>query len=157
MGQTKIILIIVICAVIFAALCALAVFLLLKRKKTPRYYLKNSLMTHVENEYYKIFDSFFGDDYIILPQINLASVIEKEGSGYRNELFRNVDFGVFDFNYRPILLIEINDSTHLRKDRISRDKKVNAICKKARIPLVTFRTSDGIDRSVIYRDLKKYL
>ena len=157
MGNGNSLLFIVIgVAVLLAALVVVAL-ILAKKRQAPRYRLKNSLLTRVEYEYYVIFDSYFGDDYRILPQINLASVIEKEGSGYRSELFRNVDFGVFDFNYRPILLIEINDSTHLRKDRISRDKKVNAICKKAHIPLVTFWTSDGIDKEAIYQKLKKYL
>ncbi len=140
----------------FLILIILVIYFL-TRKRGPDYVVKAPLMTKPEREYYNIFLSYFGQDYIILPQINLASVIDKVGKGYRSELFRNVDFGVFDYNYHPILLIEINDNTHFKKDRIERDKHVNEICKKAKLPLVTFWTKDGIDNKVIYRTLKKYL
>ena len=143
--------------VILAVIVIFIIVRLSLRKKTPSYYLKDSLLTPTEISYYNIINGYFGNDYLILPQINLASVIDKQGGGFRNELFRNVDIGIFDHNFRPILLIEINDNTHLKKDRQERDKKVNDICKKARIPLVTFWTKDGFDREDIYRTIKKYL
>ena len=130
---------------------------LTSKKKEARYYLKQSLLTQTEIEYFTVLEYYFGKDYRVLPQVNLASIIDKEGEGFRNELFRNVDFGIFDEDFRPIVLIEINDDTHLRKDRIIRDEKVNLIAKKARIPLVTFWTRDGFDREKIYNEIKKYL
>lgn len=140
-----------------AVLIVIIIIYFLFRKRGPKYVVKDSLMTQTEYDYFKIINSYFGADYLILPQINLAAVIDKVGEGYRTELFRNADFGVFDYNYRPILLIEINDNTHFRKDRIERDKKVNEICKKAKLPLVTFWTKDGINNEAIYKALSKYL
>ena len=143
-----------------ALLVAVIVFVVIKLvfgKKSPAYFLKDSLLTQTEINYYNVLNACFGEDYLILPQINLASVIDKQGGGYRSELFRNADFGIFDKNFRPILLIEINDNTHLRRDRIERDKKVNLICKKAHIQLVTFWTKDGFDRETVYRTIRKYL
>ncbi len=134
----------------------ITVFLIFK-KRGPDYVVKERLMSKTEYDYYKIFDAFYGDEYLIFPQVNLAAVIDKVGEGYRTELFRNADFGVFDYNYRPVLLIEINDNTHLRKDRIERDKKVSEICKKAKLPLVTFWTKDGIDEQAIVKKLSAYL
>lgn len=127
------------------------------RKRGPYYVVKERLMSKTEYDYYKIFDAYFGDKYVILPQVNLAAVIDKVGEGYRTELFRNADFGVFDYNYRPLLLIEINDNTHFRKDRVLRDEKVKEICKKAKLPLVTFWTKDGVDEQYIFKTLSKYL
>lgn len=147
-----------IAVIVGLAVLVIIVTLLLKKKANePHYILKDRLLTRTEIEYYNVINSFFGEDYLILPQINLASVIDKEGAGYRSELFRNIDFGIFDFNFRPVLLIEINDNTHFRKDRIERDKKVADICKKARIPLVTFWTKDGLKQDYIYKTIKKYL
>lgn len=140
-----------------AILIVIIIIYFLFRKRGPKYVVKDSLMTQTEYDYFKIINAYFGDNYLILPQINLAAVIDKVGEGYRTELFRNADFGVFDYNYRPILLIEINDNTHFRKDRIERDKKVNEICKKAKLPLVTFWTKDGINNDVIYKTLSRYL
>ncbi len=140
-----------------AVLIVIIIIYFLFRKRGPKYVVKDSLMTQTEYDYFKIINAYFGDNYLILPQINLAAVIDKVGEGYRTELFRNADFGVFDYNYRPVLLIEINDATHFRKDRIERDKKVNEICKKAKLPLVTFWTKDGINNEVIYKTLSRYL
>ena len=50
----------------------------------------------------------------IVPQVNLASIIEKK-SDYRfnTELFRNIDFGIFSADYgKLLLLIELNDESH---------------------------------------------
>lgn len=140
-----------------AVIVIILLIFIFTRKRKPRYVLKDSLMSRTEYEYFKIFDAYFGDKYIILPQINLASIIDKVGEGFRTELFRNVDFGVFDYNYRPVLLIEINDNTHFRKDRVERDEKVIEICKKAKIPLICFWTKDGIDNQKIYKTLSKHL
>ena len=150
----------IIVGIAIAAVISLAAFIavrIIQKKRESRYYLKDSLLTSCEMQYFKILDAYFGKDYRVLPQINLASVIEKGGQGFRTELFRNVDFGIFDYNFRPILLIEINDNSHFRKDRIERDESVQLITKKARIPLITFWTKDGINEKQIYNTIKKYL
>ncbi len=132
--------------VVLVSFCIAVIFaLLIKKAKQPRYYVKESLLTPTELEYLQVICALLGNDYLVLPQVNLASVIDKKGdSNFRNELFRNIDFGVFNKDFKPLVLIEINDNTHFRKDRIERDKKVATICKKAGIPLVTFWVKDGI-------------
>ena len=149
--------ILAVIAALFITIAAIVIAKILSKKRSAHYKLKDSLLTQTEIEYFNVLDFYFGKDYRILPQINLASVIDKIGEGFRTELFRNVDFGIFGEDFRPILLIEINDDTHTRKDRIERDEKVNLIVKKARIPLVTFWTRDGIDGETIYKTIKKYL
>lgn len=40
------------------------------------------------------------DKYIIMPQINLASFVQKtRNSKYNNELFKNIDFAIFSKYY----------------------------------------------------------
>ena len=34
-------------------------------------------------------------NYIIIPQVNLASIIHKKNAKYCTELFRNIDFGKY--------------------------------------------------------------
>ena len=54
-------------------------------------------------------------------------------------MFRNVDFAIFDKDYKNILLlIELNDKTHSSKRRISRDLKVEKIVNQAGIKLIKF-------------------
>lgn len=105
-------------------------------------YKQKKIMTKTEEYFYNIFkyvETEFG--YIVQPQVNLASIIEKETSHkYINELFRNIDFAIFDKDYsKLLLLIEINDNSHfLSSERIERDNKVNSILKDANIKLVKF-------------------
>lgn len=122
------------------------------------YSAKKSLMTDCEKEFFRAFQEIVGLNYTVQPQINLASIIDKESQQrYRNELFRNIDFGIFDANYSLKLLIEINDASHIQKERGARDSKVRAICEEAGIPLVTFWTKYGVNKPYIYNQLAKYL
>ena len=127
-------------------------------KSPSTYSLKNSIMTECEKDFFAVFKEIIEPQYTIQPQINLASVIDKEHhTKYRNELFRNIDFGIFDKNYSLILLIEINDQSHTQSHRIDRDNKVKSICADAGIPLITFWTKYGIDKEYIYNRLLEYL
>lgn len=112
----------------------------------PSYASKGAIMTDCEKEYFKVIRQLVEPKYTVQPQINLASVVSKEShSKYRSELFRNVDFGIFDRDYNIKVLIEINDKTHTQADRVQRDQKVNQICAEAGIPLITFWTKYGIN------------
>ena len=107
------------------------------------YYLKKSLMTKYEKYFYDILIELKDELEIeIMPQVNLASIVNKVGnSKFRNELFRNIDFGVFTKDYTELLLlIEINDKTHKQINRKIRDKKVDMIVKSAGIRLIKFYT-----------------
>ena len=90
------------------------------------YQQKESLITNYEKYFYDILEENFGNNYKIQTQVNLASIIKKnDNSKYSNELFRNIDFGIFEkATLKPLLLIEINDSTHKKSDRYQRDLKV---------------------------------
>lgn len=122
------------------------------------YTSKSSIMTECEKEYFDVIRNIVGESYIVQPQINLASVINKaQGSKYQNELFRNIDFGIFDCYYNLKLLIEINDSTHERSDRIERDRKVHHICQEAGIPIITFWTKFGVNESYIEKRIREYI
>lgn len=122
------------------------------------YSAKNHLMTDCEKKFFVTINNILQGKYILQPQINLASVIEKESfEKYRNELFRNIDFGVFDKSYKLLLLIEINDQTHQEKKRQERDRKVKTICQKAGIPLIVFWTKFGCNQEYIHKRLAEYL
>lgn len=147
----------IIVAVIAVLLILLAIFIHKKRTE-PKYFAKEAFLTPTEIEYYNILSALVGDNYLLFPQINLATVVDKEYVyNSRTDLFRNIDFGVFDYNFKPILMIEINDNSHFRKDRIERDQKVSTILKKAKLPLMTLWVKDGIDINEIRYKLSKYI
>ena len=132
-----------------------------KNQSSQVKYQSKQLMSKYEKNFYEILSKNFAQDYIIMPQVNLASIIEKIKdfpTQYQNELYRNIDFGIFDKNsMKPLLLIEINDKTHNQPDRIKRDLKVKEICNQANIKLITFYTKYDNKPNYIISRVKKEL
>lgn len=122
------------------------------------YYKKESLITESEKKYFHAIKRIIGEQYILQPQINLASIVEKtKKHKYQNELYRNIDFGIFTPDYQLIALIEINDNTHNTQKRKARDHKVKDICEQAEIPLITFWTKYGVNEDYIEKRIKEVI
>lgn len=123
-------------------------------------YEQKEFMSYYEKYFYDILKDIERDyDVIVQPQVNLASVIEKNiKHKYVNELFRNIDFGIFDKNFHKLLLaIEINDSSHLKKDRIIRDLKVEKILNQANIKLIKCYTNMPNEKLYVTNRILTYL
>lgn len=118
--------------------------------QTYRYELKNSLITETEKTYLTEIKKVLPQGYFVQPQVNLASIIYKTDKKFcYTDLYRNIDACVFDMTYKPIFLIEINDSTHEEYKVKQRDKKVKNICEEAGIPLMNLWTKYGINPEYI--------
>lgn len=120
-------------------------------------YKKKKLMTPTEIKYFHAIQKSVSGNYILQPQVNLATIIERtDEHKYQNELYRNIDFVIFDLQYNPIVLIEINDKTHKEKARQARDSKVKSICALAELPIITFWTDYGINEEYIQKRISEY-
>ena len=96
----------------------------------------------------------------IVPQVNLVSVVEKvsNNSRFNTELFRNIDFGIFNADYsKLLLLIELNDESHNNSHRKKRDIKVHDICNKTGIKLITFYTKYSNEKEYVKGRIVKEL
>lgn len=93
---------------------------------------KPSLITEAEKGFYNVIKELIPDNYLLFPQINLAAVISKDddSSHFQNELFRNIDFLITDSEFKPLIFIEINDSSHNSNQRKERDQKVHNNVRK---------------------------
>ncbi len=110
----------------------------------PRY----RLLSKSEESYFAAIKAVLPTGFLTFPQINLATFINRtDDAHFHNELFRNVDFLITDSEYRPRLVIEINDQSHSEMSRKLRDNKVHNILEEAGIPFITFWTSYGINPS----------
>ena len=120
-------------------------------------YIKKNFMTQSELFFYEKIKEL-ETDYKIVPQINLATIIKKTSKGYINELFRNIDFAIFDKEYKNLLLlIELNDSTHNDNNRKDRDLKVKKICNDANIKLIVFYTKYPNEKDYVLRRINNEL
>lgn len=129
--------------------------------KTNEKYLyeaKPSLITQSEQVYFEAIKKSLPQGYHVFPQINLASIISKSNNAtYRNELFRNLDFVITDATYAPKIAVEINDQTHLNKNRQERDTKVKNILEEAGIPLIKLWTSYGVNQEYVKNKIDESL
>lgn len=115
-----------------------------------------------EKDFYKRILRVLSRDYHLIAQVCLASIIDKvksDGSDadHRGELFRIIDFGIFDDNYDIKLLIEINDKTHDLPKTQLRDRKVQTILDKAGIKLIKFNPKDRYKQDYLIEQLGEFV
>lgn len=128
-----------------------------ERKEPPVYARKRAYISRNEYNLLLSLREIAPDKYEVIPQAALNSVIDKlTQNAYRNELFRVVDFLFVDkTTFAPLLLVELNDSSHLKADRQERDRKVKEICDRAGMPLVTFTTAESKDFLLVRKTVLK--
>jgi hypothetical protein len=90
--------------------------------------------------------------YYIFPQLSLAKLVDVEkGTGsyqtYHNKVDRkSVDFVLFDKGtLSPVLVLELDDSSHDREDRQDRDAFVDRVLAKAGLPILHIRAQAAYD------------
>lgn len=130
-------------------------------RQTP-YQGKYVLTDHEKSFYYKALKPVADElGLIALCQVNLAAVI---GIQYRVENYmswfgkiksKRLDFVLCNPDFFPVLVIELDDSSHDRPDRIERDQQVNLYLYEANIKILHFRawTPEQV-RQVIIETLK---
>lgn len=127
-----------------------------KKTNSGSIYKPKSLLTPTEYQFYQKI-SCLENSYKIVPQVNLAAIINKEESKYHSELFRNVDFGIFTKDFKLLLLIELNDSTHNKINRKDRDLKVQKILNDCNIELIKFYTCYPNEQHYVLNRINKEL
>ncbi|MBK9746526.1 MAG: DUF2726 domain-containing protein [Chloroflexi bacterium] len=108
------------------------------------YRLKDSLLTPGENSFFLNLRSVVADRAIIVPQAVLGEIfwvhLEDKAllRGYRNKIDRKrVDFLLCDpRTMQPLLGIELDDKSHQREDRQTRDAFVDGVFAAAGLPLI---------------------
>lgn len=113
-------------------------------KEKPQYAVKRNYLSAAERNFLLLLRGIKPEKYEVIPQVALAAVLDKVTCAtYRNELFRIIDYMFVDRDtFEPLLLVELNDASHLKADRAERDRKVAEICASAGMPLITFWTRD---------------
>ena len=86
--------------------------------------------------------------------VNVSDDIQKKSSLWRTKFGqisqKHIDFALQDkTNLEIKLLIEIDDYTHQRADRIERDKFVDSVCKQANIPILHLYDVIGLEDKIV--------
>ena len=129
--------------------------------ETKNYTLKKELLNSYEMRFFNIVRNTLKSKYVIIPQVNLQTIIDTNTNTRNDELYRNIDFMVFYANkYIPFLAIELNGQQHYSNPYwVERDKSVKQILEKVQLPLLTIdiKTLKTKADNDIYQLMKKVI
>jgi hypothetical protein len=145
-------------------------FLSIKDEKRPDkleypYSIRDDFLSPAEHSFFMVLKSVVGDSALISIKVGLADLFcarSNDASKYRiytNKIDRkHVDFLLCDIKtVRPIVGIELDDKSHQRSDRQTRDEFVENVFQAARLPLVRIPVKHSYAATELQTLLKPYL
>ena len=121
------------------------------------YKKKNYFFNQSERKFYYTLSDILGDKYFLFSKVRILDLLylpkyQQNSYLYRNKIqSKHIDFLVCDKqNIKPLLIIELDGNSHLRKDRIERDKFVNEIFRDAGLPIIHIKVSDSNDKPYLF-------
>jgi len=116
-------------------------------------YVGTPLLTPAEKAFLDAIDSAVGDQYRIFTKVRLADLVKPKihkssGSEWRasfNQIqSKHVDFVLCNPQSMVVkFVVELDDKSHLRKDRSDRDEFVDGVLKSAGINVIRFVAKAG--------------
>lgn len=105
------------------------------------YRVRDDFLSRAEASFYHVLKSMMGERLLIFPKVSLAEIFfvaqSQDYQTYQNKIDRKrVDFLLCDpKTLKPVLAIELDDSSHQRPNRQERDAFVEKVFADARLPL----------------------
>ncbi|MCK5320886.1 DUF2726 domain-containing protein [Candidatus Parcubacteria bacterium] len=134
-----------------------------QRRKWP-YRKKDYLFSVAELKFYKILKQIIYGELTIFAKVRLADVvyIPKYYSNNKYNFYRiqakHIDYLICSNDrIKPLIAIELDDSSHNMPDRQKRDKFLEDMLEDAKLPLVRIKVSLSYDIENIKKQLKKYI
>ena len=107
------------------------------------YRKKDYLLTAAERSFYEVLRSILGDQLDVFAKVRLLDLVylpkgtENRQSHTNRVMSKHVDFLLCEQqNVSPLLVIELDDSSHERDDRAERDAFVNGVLGAAGLPIL---------------------
>lgn len=128
------------------------------------YALRRSVLTNTEKKFYNVLKIIVGDKFTILTKVRMEDYVEvvgikdwKEKQRYRNTIkSRHVDFLLCEpGELKPVLAIELDDSTHNSKKAIIADNKKNSIYEKVGLPILRVKAWGEYSKEKLARSIIK--
>lgn len=109
---------------------------------TPGYQRAKFLTRHEYTAYFALKEIADEKSLVVCPKVRLLDIVEPQyGIKKRRALLskvmsKHVDFLVCTADMQPYVIVELDDSTHLRPDRIKRDKFVDSVLSSVGYPII---------------------
>ena len=131
----------------------------------PKVMVDKFFSTAAEADFFRVLRAVVGERGHILARVSLKQLLYFPGKGeagrqrWQNKVAqKSVDFVICDPNtLKPKLVIELDEPSHARPDRQTRDDEVEAILKAAGLPVVRVLTSRTYDTRELEAAVGSYL
>ncbi|WP_069651001.1 DUF2726 domain-containing protein [Caloranaerobacter ferrireducens] len=130
---------------------------IIKLKKTENnvsiklpYKSKKHLLSKAEYNFYKTLTLAIKEKNLyICPKVRLADILYVDKTEKRQLYWNKINSKHIDFliceseTLKPVLAIELDDSTHNKSERIERDEFLNNVFKSTNLPLLRIKVGYG--------------
>ena len=134
----------------------------LNADEEPQYQKKRYFFTYQERMFFEILQKAVGEHFQIFAQTRIGDVIfvanePTDKKIYNNHLWcRHLDFLLCDHKKkRPLLAIELDDSSHKNYFRKENDEFKNKGCENAGLPLLRFKVSQSYSEQEILEAIQR--
>lgn len=133
-------------------------------KETLPYERVQYLLTKAERSFFGVLESSLSESYLIFAKVRLADLIKVHSKTESRQTFFNriqskhIDFVICDREYiRPLVAVELDDSSHKKTNRQDRDEFVDDALNAAGLPLVRFQAKTAYNRQEVAETLNRVL
>ena len=135
-------------------------------KTTPWPYLRREyLLTQAEKDFYDVFSRAVDSKYLLFAKVRMADLLYlpkmDNGDFYRHQnkiQSKHVDFVLCEIGtVKPLIAIELDDSSHLRVDRILRDVFIDKAFEAAKFPIIHIKTASSYQGDEILNQIQTTL
>ncbi len=137
--------------------------LVLGNEKLP-YEKRNSLLTQSELAFYRALQEAVNGQWAIQSMVRMADLIQVRPKTPKFQTWQNrihakhIDFLLCDQGTMEAkLAVELDDKTHSRPDRVTRDRFVNQALADAGLPLLRIDVQEGYDAGVLRKSIDERL
>lgn len=105
------------------------------------FFRRKFLLTKAEKSFYGVLRRILGDSYIF-AKVRLADLVEADErhllrkSNFDHIKSKHIDFVICDAALSPVIVIELDDSSHSHPVRAARDRDVNRILEIVELPIL---------------------
>lgn len=146
---------------ITAAVCIAVFFIRRWLKKRPKFPYKSArLFTETEYAFYLVLKQCINEDELLSCKVRLGDVIVPTVNEIKYRNFVNqkhIDFLIADREGNPLLVIELDDRSHNRPDRVRRDEFVNNALKAAGLPILHVPVADEYPLEELMDEINAYI
>lgn len=123
------------------------------------YSKKDYLLTQEELKLYKLLkDVCKNNNLNLFCQVSLYELVKaKEYKDFNKIKAKTIDYVIADTNCKIKLCIELDDPTHIKQERIERDKFINGLFKELDIKLLRIPVQNWYDMKQIEDKIKESL